>query len=78
MSGWLIVLQEQVSVDAGTKAKRWLNGALFPVSAGAVVAEIATLLAVFLNFSTASHIGGWAGASAAIIALGFQAYPRNR
>ena len=58
--------------DAGTNVKRWLNRALFPVSAGAVTTEIVAVAAVSLDMER--HIGIWAGLIAAAMALLFQIY----
>ena len=51
--------QSDAVEDAGTRAQRWFNRALFPVSAGAVAAEIGYVLVTF--FSLERHLGIWAG-----------------
>ena len=55
--------------DAGA-AKRWFNRALFPVSAGAVAAEIGYVLVTV--FSLERHLGIWAGIVGVVAAFMIQ------
>ncbi len=65
-----------MAVKADINAKHVLNRALFPVSAGAVVAEIVTLFAVAMKSGFTAELGGWAGLAAA--ALMFQIATRKK
>jgi hypothetical protein len=65
-------------VNAGISAKHLLNSALFPVSVGAVVNEIVTVVAIPLKSGITADIGGWAGLVAATAALLFQIATRKK
>lgn len=65
--------------DAGAKAKHWFDRAIFPISAGAVVAEIGHVRVAVLKLGT--QLGSWAGAVGAVVAVvifALQTMPRKQ
>lgn len=64
--------------DVGAKAKHWLNLAIFPVSAGAVGAEVVTVATMVVSVEHAKTAGVWAGIVCAAAALAFQIGTRKR
>jgi membrane protein implicated in regulation of membrane protease activity len=62
--------------DSPTGARRWFSRAIFPVSAGAVGAEIGYMLAAV--FSLHGQLGTWAGVLGLSIAIGVQILERRR
>jgi hypothetical protein len=71
-------LQSQPAKDAVSATKRWLNLAIFPVSAGAVGAEVVTVATMFVAADHAKAAGFWAGIACAAAALVFQVLTRKR
>ena len=68
------------TADANTRVRGWFNRLLFPVSVGAVIAEILAVFPIFVNQVSTLHVtswtgwAGWVGLVAAVAVFVFESF----